>query len=96
MWHRVAEMLGCTVTEAQARMTSREFGMWCAKYAIEPWDGSRLEYQLALIAAHIFSWLSGRPQALKKFAPYLDLPDEADAQDEDEMRAIMEAHRGTL
>jgi len=55
-----------------------------------------LEYQLALIAAHIFSWLSGRPQALKKFAPYLDLPDEADAQDEDEMRAIMEAHRGTL
>ncbi len=96
MWHRVAERLNCTVPEAQARLTSREFGEECAKYAIEPWDGSRLEYQLALIAAHIFSWLSGRPQALKKFAPYLDLPDEADAQNEDEMMAIMEAHRGTL
>jgi hypothetical protein len=96
MWHRVAERLSCTVPEAQARLTSREFGEECAKYRIEPWDGSRLEYQLALIAAHIFSWLSGKPQALKKFAPYLDLPDEADAQDEDEMMAIMEAHRGTL
>jgi hypothetical protein len=40
MWHRLALALGCSLREAQARISSSEFSEWCAYYQIEPFGAS--------------------------------------------------------
>lgn len=80
--------------EAQSRISSREFGELCALYTIEPWDLSRIEAQLAMIAAAVFAFWTGTPQSPQRFAPYLDIPEAGGGQSEEEAMNLMEAHRG--
>ena len=54
MWMRLALALGCSVREAQARITSAEFSEWCAYYQLEPFgpfsDWARWAQMMAITA----------------------------------------------
>lgn len=51
MWHRVAALLGRTVAEAQASLSSAEFSDWCAFYRLEPWGYEADTWRMAVLAA---------------------------------------------
>jgi hypothetical protein len=91
MWLRVARYwLHCTVQEAQARISSAEFGEMLALYRMEPWDGSRAELQRAVIAADIVSATAKQPIRPQAYAPFLKLPGEPEGQNEQDMRDTLE------
>lgn len=51
MWHRLALGLGMSVAEAKERISSREFGSWCAYYGIEPWGYEADQLRCGIVAA---------------------------------------------
>jgi len=54
MWLRLALSLGCSVREAQTRVSSSEFTEWCAYFQIEPFgplaEWARWAQMMALLA----------------------------------------------
>lgn len=51
MWHRVAALLGRTVPEARAAMSSAEFVDWCAFYSLEPWGFQADTWRMGVLAS---------------------------------------------
>jgi hypothetical protein len=45
--------LGCTVSELQARMSSREFAEWIEFYGLEPFGEERADVRSAIVASTI-------------------------------------------
>lgn len=67
--------LGCSVREAQARISSREFGEWMALYRVEPWGDLRGDVQAAVVASTMANAYRDRkkrrkPFAVKEFLPF--------------------------
>ena len=65
MWHRVAALLGRTVPEAQASMTSAEFVDWCALYSIEPWGFQADAWRMGVVASTVANYSGNVKKALK-------------------------------
>lgn len=53
MWFRVAQWLHCTVSEAQARLTSLEFAEFMAFFFEEPWGYEIGNYRAGIVAATV-------------------------------------------
>ena len=70
-WFRLAAHLGCTVSELQRRMSSREFSEWVAFYGLEPF-GFQAEFMgHAQTAATIVNVNrgKGKPVKVQDFMP---------------------------
>ncbi len=75
MWHRVAALLGGrTVEEWQAVMSSAEFEVWCALYAIEPWGYEADTWRMAVLAATTANYSGNvrKPLDVADFIPGID------------------------
>ena len=81
MWHRVAALLGCTVAEAQQRLSSAEFVDWCAFYAIEPWGYEADTWRMAVIASTQANY-SGRVKKPLKPSDFMPRPRKRTTTDE--------------
>lgn len=72
MWHRVARWLGCTVREAQARVTSAEFTEMMAYYQLEPW-GHESDWlrtgQVCAVTASVWQGKRGKRLTASDFIP---------------------------
>lgn len=88
MWHRVAALIGCTVGEARARVSSAEFVDWCAFYSLEPWGYEAATWRMAVLASTTANY-SGRvkkPLKPSDFMPHAARrPLKARQQSTDEM-----------
>jgi hypothetical protein len=70
MWHRVGALFGCTVHEAQSRLSSAEFVDWCAFYAIEPWGFEADTWRMGMVCAATANF-SGRVKKPLKAADFI-------------------------
>lgn len=70
MWHRVAALLGRTVDECRADLTSAEFVDWCAFYSMEPWGFHADAWRMGVIAATTANY-SGRVKRPLKPSDFL-------------------------
>jgi|YNPMSStandDraft_1061717.scaffolds.fasta_scaffold02512_15 hypothetical protein len=72
MWLRLALALGCSVREAQARISSAEFTEWCAYYQIEPFSSfaewARWAQMMALLT-NVHRRPGTRPARAQDFMP---------------------------
>ena len=59
MWHRVAALLGRTVDEARASLSSAQFVDWCAFYSLEPWGFQADAWRMGVVASTVANY-SGR------------------------------------
>jgi hypothetical protein len=59
LWLRVAALLGRTVAEVQAAMSSAEFIDWCAFYQIEPWGYEIANWRMGVMGSTVANY-SGR------------------------------------
>jgi hypothetical protein len=64
MWHRVAALMGRTVAELRAQMSSAEFTDWCAYYSLEPWGYEAENWRMGMVAATVAN-AAGRKKPLK-------------------------------
>ena len=60
MWHRLALAWSCTKAEAKARCSIREFRDWQIYSVVEPFGDDRLDWNFALLAAHLLNIQLGR------------------------------------
>ena len=64
-WFRLALALGgCTVTELQQRMSSREFAEWMEYYQLDPFGDERADVRSAIVASTMANALLGSGEAL--------------------------------
>jgi hypothetical protein len=71
MWHRIAALLGATVDELRARMSSAEFVDWCAFYSLEPWGYEAATWRMGVLGATVanYSGLSKKSVKPSDFFP---------------------------
>lgn len=65
MWHRVAALLGRSVAEAQASITSAEFSDWCAYFSVEPWGYGIENWRMGVVAATVANYSGNVKKAVK-------------------------------
>jgi hypothetical protein len=61
--------MGCTLAEAQSRMSKEEFLLWLADYQLEPWGETRDDMRATALAFTVAAVNGGKP----KFANMQDL-----------------------
>jgi hypothetical protein len=76
--------MGCTVAEAQARVSPAEFREWVAFSRSEPFSDQRMEYMLALVACIVANANrgKGRPFKIDEFIPKWGKPQMLDPRDQ--------------
>ena len=81
----------CTVAEAKARCTIREFYQWQHFYAIEPWGEERADLRSAIIAYTVAS-IHAKKGAKIRVADFMpQFGRQTEAQTGEEMEAIARA-----
>lgn len=92
MWHRLALALGCTVDEAQERLTWREFRDWCAFYAVDPWGPERNDLAIAQLCALVANAVGGKRFKTADFVPQFG----GQRQSQKDIRRVFDMYFGAV
>lgn len=88
---QLADRWGCTVAEAQARCSSREFAMWEAWERLSPYEPDRQDTRIAVMAANLMAAMNkGTSYRVRDFMPVQGAETEpTKPQSEAEMKAML-------